>query len=89
VEGSLSLNIKNPETNKLVHDLADLTGENMSTAVTIAVRERLERIRKERNRETFIAEAMEIARDCARRMGKPGRALDVDELLYDERGLPK
>jgi antitoxin VapB len=40
-----SLNIKNEETYRLVHELADLTGENMITAVTEAVRERLDRVR--------------------------------------------
>jgi antitoxin VapB len=37
----MSLNIKNPETYRLVKELADATGESMTTAVTEAVRERL------------------------------------------------
>ena len=40
----MSLNI-NAETHQLVQELAALTGETQTTAVTIAVRERLERIR--------------------------------------------
>jgi hypothetical protein len=46
VEGDqMGLNIKNEETQRLVRELAMLTGENMTTAVTQAVRERLERVR--------------------------------------------
>ena len=39
----MSLNIKNEETYRLAHELAELTGESVTTAVTEAVRERLER----------------------------------------------
>ena len=37
----MSLNIKNAETHQLVRELAELTGETQTTAVTIAVRDRL------------------------------------------------
>ena len=43
----MSLNIKSPETYRLVEELAKRTGETMTAAVTIAVRERLDRIRSE------------------------------------------
>ena len=35
----MSLNIKNAETHQLVQELAELTGETQTMAVTIAVRE--------------------------------------------------
>jgi antitoxin VapB len=38
----MGLNIKNAETHQLVQELAALTGESQTTAVTVAVRERLE-----------------------------------------------
>jgi antitoxin VapB len=38
------LNIKNPETDRLARELAAATGESITTAVTIAIRERLELI---------------------------------------------
>jgi antitoxin VapB len=85
----MGLNLKNEEAHRLAQDLAGLTGESMTTAVTVAVRERLERIRKEQNRETFLAEIMVLAKTCAKHLGKRGRALDVNKLLYDENGLPK
>ena len=39
----MSLNIKNSETCMLARDLARLTGETMTGAVTVALRERLAR----------------------------------------------
>ncbi|PYT75376.1 MAG: PSK operon transcription factor, partial [Acidobacteria bacterium] len=44
----MSLNIKNKEAHKLANQLAKLTGENMTEAVTNAVRERLDRVRCQR-----------------------------------------
>jgi antitoxin VapB len=43
----MSLNIKYPETHRLVEELAKRTGESMTAAVTIAVRERLDRVCRE------------------------------------------
>jgi antitoxin VapB len=40
----MSLNVKNPEAHELARELAELTGESMSSAVTIAVRERRDRV---------------------------------------------
>jgi antitoxin VapB len=80
----MSLNIKNEETHRLAQELATLTGENMTTAVTEAVRERLNRVKSKRT----SARIMKISRECAARLqGKP--LPDHGELLYDERGLPK
>jgi antitoxin VapB len=42
---NVSLNIKNAETYQLVQELVALTGETQTAAVTIAVRERLDRLR--------------------------------------------
>jgi Rv0623-like transcription factor len=35
VNGGMSLNIKNEDTNRLAHELAGLTGESLTTAVTV------------------------------------------------------
>lgn len=40
----MGLTIKSDEANRLVHELAAVTGESLTTAVTIAVRERLDRM---------------------------------------------
>jgi hypothetical protein len=61
----------------------------MTTAATIAMRERLERLRQELDREKLIAETRELARSIRQRLGKPFLDLDPDEMLYDEKGLPK
>jgi antitoxin VapB len=84
----MGLNLKNEETHKLAQDLAALTGESMTAAVTTAVRERLERIRREQDEDAFVSEVTAIARDCAKHLGKYRNA-DIDQLLYDENGLPK
>jgi antitoxin VapB len=82
------LNIKNPEAHRLARELAGLTGESMSAAVTEAVRERLERVRRDRS--AGLAERLlAIGRDCAPRLKEPYRSADPAELLYDERGLPR
>jgi antitoxin VapB len=80
----MGLNIKNEETHRLAQELADLTGESMTAAVTEAVRERLDRVKTGGRAERI----RRIREDFARRLkGKP--LPDHGELLYDERGLPK
>ena len=84
----MDLNIKNKEAYRLTKQLSKLTGESLTTAVTEAVRERLDRVRRERG--VDLAERLlAIGRDCAARLKEPFRAIDHDSMLYDERGLPK
>jgi antitoxin VapB len=84
----MSLNLKNDETHRLAQQVARLTGESMTTAVTVALRERLERIRAERK--TGLAQRLlAIGKDCASHLKEPFRSIDHADLLYDERGLPK
>jgi antitoxin VapB len=90
----MSLNIKNPETYRLVKELADETGESMTTAVTEAVRERLERLRASAADSEAEIEArvqrMEAIAAVIREHSPPGYwDQDFDELLYDDLGLPK
>jgi antitoxin VapB len=83
----VSLNIKSAETHQLVQELSALTGETQTMAVTIAVRERLERVRN--LREAGLADRLlAIGRDTAPRLREPFRTADHGDLLYDERGLP-
>jgi antitoxin VapB len=83
----MSLNIKSAEAHELAAELARLTGESMTRAVTQAIRERLERERRERDKEKVVADAMAIARRVARHPRKDRRP--HGEFLYDERGLPR
>ena len=82
----MSLNIKNEETCRLARELADLTGETMTGAVTVALRERLERQRE-------IAERLRRMRAISKRTAKllgPGpSAVEHGDFLYDENGLPR
>ena len=45
----MSLNIKNEETCRLATELAELTGETKTGAITVALRERLVREQRERS----------------------------------------
>jgi antitoxin VapB len=84
----MGLNIKNPETYRLVEELAKRTGESMTAAITVAVRERLDRIRSEQGA-GLADRLLRIGQDCAKRLKEPYRSANHDELLYDERGLPR
>ena len=84
----MSVNIKNEETHRLARQLAKLTGESMTEAVTKAVRERLQRTRRECGG-GLSARLLEIGRDCAAHLKEPFRSIDHDRLLYDKEGLPK
>jgi antitoxin VapB len=81
----MSLNIKNAEAYRLIRELAELTGESMTGAVTEAVRERLARVRSDFQ----PADIRELAREIRDRL--PPGYLDEDhgELLYDKDGLPR
>ena len=69
----------------MVQELAALTGESMTAAVTEAVREKLYRVKSK-----GIAERiMKIAKKCGPRWKEPFRSVDHGDLLYDEKGLPK
>jgi antitoxin VapB len=84
----MSMNIKNPRAHLLARELARLTGESVTEAVTIAVEERLERVRG--GVQTGLADRLlEIGRDCATHLKEPYRSIDHADLLYDDRGLPK
>ena len=56
----MHLNIKNDEAHKLATELAQLTGENLTAAVTLALRERLTRERRRRNTEDVAARLLKI-----------------------------
>lgn len=84
----MSLNIKSKEAHRLARELAKRTGESMTTAVTEAVRERLERLRRQQQK-PLAERLLEIGKDCAARLKEPYRSIDHAELLYDDRGLPK
>ena len=84
----MALNIKNEETNRLVQELAALTGESFTTAITVAVQERLGRL-EQPDRAERAGRLLAIGTECAARLKKPFLTADHGDLLYDDRGLPK
>jgi antitoxin VapB len=79
----MALSIRNPETDRLARELARATGEDITDAITVAVRERLERLRV--RRDTIVEDLMRIAR-AAPPIVDPR---PMDELLgYGVDGLP-
>jgi len=83
----MTLNIKDPEAHKLAQQLARETGETMTAAVTQAIRDRLEAVRRRRKQDAMRAALMAIAKRGAELFKGP--YIDHAELLYDENGLPK
>jgi antitoxin VapB len=82
----VGLNIKNVETERLIRELSQETGESLTDAVRVAVRERLERVRADFD----VEHIMEIVRDIRSRVPPGYFDQDFDALLYDEEtGLPK
>ncbi len=86
----MSLNIKNPDTYRLVRELAEATGVSMTAAVTDAVRRRLDEVRAEGGASGIdVEEAMALTAELRARLGAEYLARDFDLELYDERGLPR
>jgi antitoxin VapB len=75
--------IKSEEAYRLTKQLTNLTGESMTTAVTKAVRERLERVRR-RQGEDLAERLLAIGRDCAAHLKESFRTVDHGQMLYDK-----
>jgi antitoxin VapB len=83
---ALSLNVKDPEAHRLAQAIAQETGETMTRAVTEALRERYERLQRQRGKAS-VDELRAIAKRAAAHVKRP--YLDHAALLYDQHGLPK
>ena len=83
----MALDIKGRQADRLARELAAETGETITTAVTVAVRERLERVRGAVPHEQRLHEIRKIS-------GRSAALPVLDErsteqiLGYDESGLP-
>jgi antitoxin VapB len=84
----MALNIRNAEAERLAAQLARLTGENKTEAVTKALRDRIARITSERRGRRLADELDDIARQCARRPVLDRRPAD-EVLGYDDTGMPR
>ena len=82
----MGLNIKNPETERLIQELAEATGKTLTGTVTDAVREKLDRVR----RKGLADRLMAIGKECAEIIANtPGTMMEIEDLYDEETGLPK
>ncbi len=79
----MGINIKNPETERLIRELAAKTGKGQTEAVTIAVREALDR----HSDETRKRERLRAMREISAKTAPLLKGLDMDEAMYGENGL--
>jgi antitoxin VapB len=82
----MALNIKDIATDRLARRLATLTGESITVAIMLAVRERIDREGRIRGKAS-VEELLTIARRIAEAPNRDDRT-DDEILGDDERGLP-
>ncbi|GAA4202377.1 type II toxin-antitoxin system VapB family antitoxin [Microbispora amethystogenes] len=85
----MSLNIKNPEAERLAAEIGALTGESKTAAVISALRERHERLLTKRQQledATMADDILTLAAKIRSRVG--GLELSSDFLYDPETGLP-
>ena len=80
----MSLNLKSESVHRLAKRVSRATGESMTAAVEVALKERLQRINRQ-SPESLAEQLMAIGRDCAPRLA---HVPDHDVLLYGDDGLP-
>lgn len=83
----MALNIRNRKTEELAESLARLTGETKTQAVTTALRDRLERVHRQRSGRSLANELDDIALHCASLPVLDDRTGN-DIVGYDDSGLP-
>ena len=91
----MGINIKSPEAEATIRELAAATGEGLTEAVQKAAEERLARINESRRRGTVRSlrerlRPLQEAVAAERRKKKDRRsAAELMNDLYDEHGLPR
>ncbi|MEP6507053.1 MAG: type II toxin-antitoxin system VapB family antitoxin [Gemmatimonadales bacterium] len=83
----MALSIKNRETDRLAHQLADATGETVTEAVTTAIRNRLETVRPRARRASLLYDISQIQDLVASLPDRDNRSPE-DIIGYNEFGLP-
>ena len=82
----MALSIKNHEVERLARELAAKTGESMTDAVMIALRERL--ARQENDRRAFRVRRLREISEMGRQLPRFDTR-SIEEIIgYDEHGLP-
>ena len=84
----MALSLKDPEADRLAREIADRTGETLTAAIVVALRERLARLRARPRRRLLSEELREIGERCAALPRLDDRS--EDEILdYDADGIPR
>ena len=84
----MALSIKDPETERLARNLAQITGENITTATKRAIEERLRRLSGQSRRAALLEDMAAIRRRWSAMPVVDDRT--PDEILgYDGQGLPR
>lgn len=83
----MALNIKNDEADQLARKLAQKTGESITEAVIVALRERLSREEARTPHFPLADELARIRNRCAR-LPVLNEGTPEDVIGYDESGLP-
>jgi antitoxin VapB len=84
----MALSLKDPEADRLAREVAARTGETLTAAVVVALRERLARLRGRPRRRRLRDELRDIAQRCAQLPTLDDRSAE-EILAYDQRGLPR
>lgn len=84
----MPLSIKSLETERLVREIAEKTGESLTGAIQKALEERLERINRERRSRNLASQIGEILRRVDQLPILDSRT--AEQIIgYDEHGLPR
>jgi antitoxin VapB len=81
----MALSIKNDEADQLARELVELTGESITDAVVVSLRQRVER---ERRRPGIRKRLLDLADEVADYPVLDNRTAD-EVLGYDDMGLPR
>ena len=84
----MALSVKDPEADRLAREVVARTGETLTTAIIVALRERLARLRGRSRRRRLRDELREIAQRCAQLPTIDERPVE-EVVAYDERGMPR
>jgi len=83
----MAVNIRNLEAEKLAEAVTAITGESKTQAVTKALKERLETLKRRKSRRSVADKLDEVAKHCAALPILDTRSPD-EVLGYDDHGLP-
>ena len=84
-----TLNLKHPEIYELAAELAERRNSTITGAVLDAVRNELQRERRQARRAGLADRLLKIGESCAAHIAPGTTSESHSEMLYDKRGLPR